>query len=109
MGRTPLAGFELNAPPARLFTIRSQPRWDVFGSGVCGGKYPGLLVYWSATPHEPAIAPGHSGTFSFKVNTAGAGSMLYAISYARSRPVYGRTNGPLPSALPPSESCRGAT
>jgi hypothetical protein len=104
-GKVPIAGFELNAASSNLFHIKG-PAWNVFGSGVCKGNNPGLLVYWSTTSGATNhISPGHSARFSFDVNTSGPISMAYSLSYGTSAPQFGQTKGPAGSTLPASGPC----
>lgn len=105
-GKVPIAGFEINTATSNLFNIKG-PAWNVFGSGVCKGNNPGLLVYWStnsgATDH---IAPDGTASFSFEVNTTGPTSAGYSLSYGTAAPQFGQTKVPEGSSLPATGPCK---
>ncbi len=104
-GSTPIAGFQVNGPKSNLFHLIG-PGWHAFGSGVCNGNNPDLLVYWSTTNGAAnQIQPGKSAHFGFDVNTTGQISDTYAISYGTSTAQFGHTQGPAASDLPASGPC----
>lgn len=105
-GKLPVAGFQLNGQGANLFHVRGPSGWLAFGNGVCAGKYPGVLVYWSTG--RGGIEPGKSGRFSFMVNTGGETTLPYSLSQGQSV-LFGHTRGPQPSSLPASVRCTGQT
>ncbi|MGI8825707.1 MAG: hypothetical protein ACR2JC_08685 [Chloroflexota bacterium] len=101
-GRVPIAGFQINGGRANLFHVRGPRAWNAFGAGVCGGRYPNVLVYWS-TGSSP-LMPGHSAKFSFLVNTGGVSPLLYSLSQGQSV-LFGHARGPRPSSLPSLGRC----
>lgn len=105
-GTSPIAGFQINGQPANLFAVRAKPGWPVFGSGICHGKYPGVLVYWSTGAGPGPIQPGKTGRFSFKVNTSGSLPLRYSLSFGANPPLFGTTEGPAPSSRRASGPCR---
>ncbi len=105
-GTSPIGGFQLNGQAANLYHVRERPSWPVFGNGICGGKYPGVLVYWSTGGGSGPIAPGKAGHFSFKVNTTGSVPLRYSLSFGASAPLFGTVAGPVPSKLPTNGTCR---
>jgi hypothetical protein len=107
-GTDPIAGFQLTSAAANLFRIRTQPGWSYYGSGVCGEKHPGILIYWStATTSRGVIRPRRIGQFIFQVNTGGLRKMLYALSWDSAAPQFGSVVGPAASTLARSGPCRG--
>jgi hypothetical protein len=105
VGTTPIAGFQLNGPKASLFKVTGNG-WHAFGSGICNGNNPDLLVYWSTrTGASNQIKPGQSRRFSFSVNTSGTITDSYALSYATAAAEFGKVQGPAESSLAPSGSC----
>lgn len=105
-GTTPIAGFQINGQTANLFALAAKPAWPVFGAGICKGKYPGVLAYWSTGNGAGPIQPGKSGHFSFRVNTSGTRSLRYSLSFGPSAPYFGSIEGPKPSSLRASGPCR---
>lgn len=104
-GSTPIAGFQINGPKANLFHL-AGPGWHPFGSGVCNGNNPNLLVYWSTTTGAAnQISPGKTARFSFEVNTTGQIGATYAVSYSTSAAQFGHTQGPAGSTLPTTGPC----
>ena len=105
-GTVPVGGFELSSPPANLFHLTGRSGWSYYGSGVCGGQHPGLLVYWSTgASGRAALAPRQTARFGFSVNTSGVTQAGYALSWGAAHPLFGRINGPAPSSLPTSGPC----
>jgi hypothetical protein len=106
-GSTPIAGFQINGPTANLYDIHSGTGWIPFGSGVCHGNFPGILIYWSIGPgHTATIPSGGSSTFTFRANTRGIVPAGYSLSYGSSRPYFGTVDTPHASTLPASGPCR---
>ncbi|MDQ2743571.1 MAG: hypothetical protein M3Z66_14940 [Chloroflexota bacterium] len=106
-GTTTIAGFQINGRRANLFDLAERPHWLPFGSGVCGGSPSGILIYWSIGPGSASIIPpGATGHFSFRVNTSGTVSLLYALSSGQFHPQFGTVSGPAPSLLPAMGPCR---
>lgn len=105
-GTSPIGGFQINGQAANLYAIRESPHWPVFGSGICHGKYPGVLVYWSTGSGIGPIQPGKSARFSFKVATSGSRTLRYSLSFGAGPPFFGTTQGPAPSSLPAHGACR---
>lgn len=105
-GTSPIAGFQINGQTANLYAVTATPRWPVFGSGICHGKYPGVLVYWSTGAGIGPIQPGKIGTFSFRVSTSGSRALRYSLSFGAAPPLFGMTEGPAPSSRPTHGSCR---
>jgi len=106
-GNTPIAGFQINGPTANLFHRVSRQGWSSFGSGICGRRLPGILIYWSTTTSSPTIiAPKQSGQFGFTVNTSGVAPVGYSLSWGSAAPEFGRTQGPAASTLPTNGSCK---
>lgn len=104
-GSTPIAGFQINGPRANLFHLVG-PGWHAFGSGVCNGNNPNLLVYWSTNAAAGnQIPPGKSAHFGFEVNTTGQIGATYAISYGTAAAQFGHTQAPAASSLPASGPC----
>lgn len=104
-GTTPIAGFQINGPKANLFHLVSHG-WHAFGSGICNGNNPNLLVYWSTTAAAGnQIPPGKSAQFGFDVNTTGQAGTTYAVSYGTAAAQFGRTQAPAASTLPASGPC----
>lgn len=101
-GRLPIAGFQINGPTANLYHI-VNPGWIYFGSGVCGQKHPGLLIYWST--NAAAIKPGKSVTFGFDVKSRGSIRATYSISYGTSPPQFGAVRAPAASTIPAPGRC----
>ncbi|HZU12426.1 MAG TPA: hypothetical protein VFB58_06270 [Chloroflexota bacterium] len=101
-GTLPIAGFQVNGPTANLYHI-VNPGWIFFGSGVCGQKHPGLLIYWST--NSTPIEPGKAATFGFDVKTRGTIHAIYSVSYGTSAPEFGSTRGPAASSIPAAGSC----
>lgn len=105
-GSTPIAGFQINGPTANLYQRVGQQGWSSFGSGVCGRRLPGILIYWSTTTSSPTvIAPKQSGQFGFTVNTGGLVPVGYSLSWGSAAPEFGNTRGPAASSLPTRGSC----
>ena len=105
-GNTPLAGFQINGPTANLYHRVGRQGWSSFGSGVCGRRLPGILIYWSTTTSSPTvIAPKQSGQFGFTVNTSGIAPVGYSLSWGSVAPEFGNTRGPAASTFPTSGSC----
>ncbi len=105
-GNTPIAGFQINGPTANLYHRVSRQGWSSFGSGVCGRRLPGMLIYWSTTTSSPTvIAPKQSSQFGFTVNTSGVVPVGYSLSWSSAAPEFGNTRGPAASTLPTSGSC----
>ena len=105
-GKTPIAGFQFNAPQSNLFHVWGRPGWRYFGSGICGGSPRGVLVYWSTgTTSRFLLPPGKTGQFGFTVNTTGAKPLQYSLSWTSASPQFGTVTGPAPSALPPTGLC----
>lgn len=105
-GNTPIAGFQINGPTANLYHRVSRQGWSSFGSGVCGRRLPGMLIYWSTTTSSPTvIAPKQSSRFGFTVNTSGVVPVGYSLSWSSAAPEFGNTRGPAASTLPTSGSC----
>jgi hypothetical protein len=105
-GKTPIAGFQINGPQANLFHLVNSG-WGVFGSGVCGGKHPDLLVYWSTSDAATnQIKPGKTRTFGFDVNTSGQIAGTYAVSYGTAAAQFGQTKRPAGSTLPTTGPCQ---
>jgi hypothetical protein len=105
-GSEPIAGLQINAPRSNLYRVVRRPEWTDFGSGVCGGKYPGLLIYWSTgTTSTTTIAPHHAARFGFLVNTSGTMPVSYSLSWDSARPQFGTTTGPKASSLRASGAC----
>ena len=106
VGKVPIAGFQINGQRANLFAIRGVSRWSRFGNGVCGEKYPGVLVYWSTGSASPTvIRPGKTGRFGFDVNTRGHAADVYSLAYGQATPQFGTIAAPAPSTLPVSGPC----
>ena len=105
-GKTAIAGFQLNGPRANLFHIKGSG-WNYFGSGVCGGNNPGLLIYWSTNSAAPdVIRQGQSRQFGFDVNAGTPVTSVYSLSYGTARPQFGKVQAPSGSSLNASGSCR---
>lgn len=105
-GSVPIAGFQINAPRSNLFHITGMSGWSYYGSGVCGGNYQGVLIYWSTGPVGPTpIAPKGNAHFGFDVNTTGNVSAEYSLSWTNFA-TFGTTRAPAASSLPPSGSCK---
>lgn len=106
LGKTPIAGFQINGDKANLFHLVNSG-WGPFGSGVCNGNHPNLLVYWStsATANNQ-IKPGGSRSFGFDVNTTGQIPGTYAISYGTAAAQFGSTQRPAASSLPTTGPCQ---
>lgn len=105
-GTSPIGGFQINGQTANLYAVSASPRWPAFGSGICHGKYPGVLVYWSTGAGAGPIQPGNSGHFSFKADTSGSRHLRYSLSFAANAPFFGTTEGPAPSSLRARGPCR---
>lgn len=105
-GASPIAGFQINGQAANLYAVSASPRWPVFGSGICHGKYPGVLVYWSTGAGAGPIQPGKTGHFSFRVDTSGSRALRYSLSFGANAPFFGTAEGPAPSSLPARGACR---
>jgi hypothetical protein len=106
VGKTPIAGFQINGPQANLFHLVNSG-WGAFGSGVCGGNHPDLLVYWSTSDSaNNLINPGKSRTFGFDVNTSGQIDGTYAVSYGTAAAQFGQTKRPTASSLPTTGPCQ---
>ncbi len=106
-GRTPIAGFQLNGMRANLFALIGPHSWSVFGNGVCGGKYPHLLVYWSTASQSPSVLHAGSTTqFGYRVNTTGTQQISYSLSWSHLPASFGSVPGPVHSSLPASRPCR---
>lgn len=105
-GRVPLAGFEISSATANLFHIRGRSGWSYYGSGVCGGQHPGVLIYWSTSTASPRIVkPGHRAHFIFDVNTSGPTQVRYSLSWDSAAPQFGTVQGPAGSVLKASGKC----
>ena len=105
-GSTPIAGFQINGPTANVFHRVSRQGWSSFGSGVCGRRLPGILIYWSTTTSsQTVIPPKQSGQFGFTVNTSAVAPVGYSLSWGSAAPEFGNTRGPAASTLPASGSC----
>ncbi len=105
-GNTPIAGFQINGPTANLYHRVSRQGWSSFGSGVCGRRLPGILIYWSTTTSSPTvIAPKQRRQFGFTVKTSGVAPVGYSLSWGSAAPEFGNTRGPAASTLPTSGSC----
>lgn len=102
-GKTPIGGFQLNGNSANLFNIVG-PHWSFYGSGVCGQRHPGLLIYWSTS--TTPIQPRHAAHFGFDVNTTRVSSTSYSLSFGASAPQSGTTRAPAPSALRATGPCQ---
>jgi hypothetical protein len=106
-GIVPISGFELNSARANLFQISSTPNWPSVGAGVCGGKFPGILIYWSTgSKNVGVIRPGQTAHFAFRVNTGGASTALYSLSWDGASAQFGRVAAPAPSHLAATGRCR---
>lgn len=106
IGNVPIAGLQLNAPRSNLFHVHGKSGWSYFGSGVCGGKFPGMLIYWSTGSTSPdVIGPKQTGQFGFTVNTSGVASVGYSLSWGSAHPFFGTTRGPAASSLRASAAC----
>jgi hypothetical protein len=106
-GDVPIAGLQINAPRSNLYQIVAAPTWAAYGSGVCGGKIPGVLIYWSTgAKGGELIHPKGSAQFGFTVNTAGATTSSYSLSYGTATPAFGTTQVPSASSLPAKGRCR---
>lgn len=107
IGTTPIAGFQVNGAAANLYAIAGPRGWTPFGSGVCGGRYPGVLIYWSTgSGSASVIRPRQTVRFAFSVNTAGASSHVYSLSFGQATPQFGMVQAPRPSTLPAPGSCQ---
>jgi hypothetical protein len=104
-GTVPVAGFEIISPRANLFHIRGRPGWTYYGSGVCGERHPGVLIYWSTGTTDRAIPPRGVAHFSFRVNTTGSARGTYSLSWDSATPLFGRILAPAGSSLPAAGSC----
>jgi len=106
-GMTPIAGFQINGPVANVFDVNGLAGWDIFGAGVCHGRFPSMLVYWSTGSSSPrVIKPGATVVFSFDVNTTGQTDRLYSLSWGQARAQFGQITGPAPSGLPATGACK---
>jgi hypothetical protein len=105
-GKTPIAGLQINGPRANLFDVTARRGWGVFGAGICGGKYPDVLTYWSTGGSGAVIHPNQSAVFGFKVRTSGSLPRLYALSGGQASPQFGRFLGPAASNLPADGACK---
>jgi hypothetical protein len=105
-GTSAIGGFQINGRRANLYAVSASPRWPVFGSGICHGKYPGVLVYWSTGGGAGPIEPGKTGHFSFRVETSGSRRLRYSLSFGSDAPFFGTVEGPAPSSRPARGSCR---
>ncbi len=106
IGTVPLAGFELSGPTANLFHISGRPGWAYYGSGVCGQKHPGVLIYWSTgATSGRTIPPRHIAHFRFTVNTTGTAPVRYSLSWGSASPLFGMIPGPAPSSMPTTGPC----
>lgn len=105
-GSTPIAGFQLNGQSANLFALGGPAAWSRFGSGVCGGKYPGVLIYWSTNSASHSVMQaGSRATFRYKVRTTGETAATYSLSYGNARPQFGIVRIPAPSTRPVPGVC----
>ena len=105
-GTTPIAGFQLNGPRSNLSHIQGRPGWRSFGSGVCGGRYPGFLIYWSTGKTSRTLLPPHrTARFAFTVRTTGTRPLTYSLSWSSAQPSFGQIAGPAASSLPAAGRC----
>ena len=106
-GKTPLAGFQLDAARANLYNVYGKGGWAVFGNGICGGNYSNLLVYWSTGSRSPAaLHPGGSARFGFTVQTTRPAAMTYSLSWGNAAAQFGTTQGPASSSLRARGPCK---
>ena len=106
-GRTPIAGFQINGPRTNLSVITGRKGWAIFGAGVCGGRFPNMLVYWSTGPGSPTeIKAGETVTFSFDAATTGTARRLYSLSWSQAAAQFAQVTGPAESNLPAPGRCK---
>jgi hypothetical protein len=107
VGKTPIGGFQLNGPSANLSLVNGRAGWAIFGAGVCHGKFPNMLVYWSTGPGSATeIKPSDTVRFSFEVNTMGTSKRLYSLSWGQAGAQFAEITGPAPSNFPASGRCK---
>jgi hypothetical protein len=107
LGKTPIAGFQINGPRTNLFVVTGRKGWAIFGAGVCSGRFPNMLVYWSTGPGSPTeIKPGETATFAFDANTTGTEKRLYSLSWSQATAQFAQITGPAQSDLPASGRCK---
>jgi len=104
-GNSVIAGFQINGSQANLYNVRGPSGWNPFGSGVCHGHYPGVLIYWSTG--VGGIAPHGSARFTFDAKSKGTASLSYSLSQ-RAGAIFGHLRGPRPSSQAAPGTCRAS-
>lgn len=104
-GNSVIAGFQINGSQANLYNVHGPSGWNAFGSGVCHGHYPGVLIYWSTG--VGGISPHGSARFAFDAGTRGTTSLSYSLSQ-RAGAVFGHLQGPRPSSQAAPGTCRAS-
>lgn len=105
-GPIPIAGFQIDSGRSHLFNLRQPAGWAAYGAGVCGGRHPGILVYWSTTASGLHTIPSNATRhFSFLVRTARTRKARYSVSWRSAQPDFGQIRIPAPSSLPPGVPC----